>query len=83
MGSVVNMGFSSDKAQRFLIVADDGNSMVRILNRDNGMEVAQFGHRGHNAGQFEALHQLAVDSKGTIYTGEAGGGMRIQKFVPR
>ena len=83
MGSVVNMGFSSDPAQRFLIVADDGNSMVRILDRKNGQEIAQFGHRGHNAGQFEALHQLAVDSKGVIYTGEAGGGMRIQKFVPR
>ena len=76
-------GFSGDPAQKFLIIADDGNSMVRLLDRKTGMEVAHFGHRGHNAGQFEALHQLAVDSHGTVYTGEAGGGMRIQKFVPR
>ena len=82
MGSVVNLGFSSDPGQQFLIAADDGNSMVRLLLRKDGMEVASFGHRGHNAGQFEALHQLAVDQRGTIYTGEAGGGMRIQKFVP-
>jgi hypothetical protein len=82
MGSVVNLGFSADPGQKFLIAADDGNSMVRILDRKTGAELSQFGHRGHNAGQFEALHQLAVDSKGVIYTGEAGGGMRIQKFVP-
>jgi len=82
MGSVVNLGFSSDPGQQFLIAADDGNSMVRLLRRKDGAEVASFGHRGHNAGQFEALHQLAVDQRGTIYTGEAGGGMRIQKFVP-
>jgi DNA-binding beta-propeller fold protein YncE len=82
MGSVVNLGFSADPDQKFLIAADDGNSMVRILDRKSGAEVSQFGHRGHNAGQFEALHQLAVDANGVIYTGEAGGGMRIQKFVP-
>ena len=81
MGSVVSLGLSGDAGQRFLIAADDGNSMVRIINRKNGVEVAQFGHRGHNAGQFEALHQIAVDARGTVYTGEAGGGMRIQKFV--
>jgi len=80
MGSVVNLGFSGDPGQQFLIVADDGNSMVRLLRRKDGMEIASFGHRGHNAGQFEALHQLAVDQRGDIYTGEAGGGMRIQKF---
>jgi len=80
MGSVVNLGFSGDPGQQFLIVADDGNSMVRLLRRKDGMEIASFGHRGHNAGQFEALHQLAVDQRGNIYTGEAGGGMRIQKF---
>src|SRR4051812_2588964 len=83
MGSVVSLGLSGDAGQRFLIAADDGNSMVRIINRQNGMEVGRFGHRGHNAGEFEALHQLAVDTKGTVYTGEGGGGMRIQKFVAR
>jgi hypothetical protein len=83
MGSVVSLGLSGDASQRYLLAADDGNSMVRILRRKDGVEVSQFGHRGHNAGQFEALHQLAADSKGIVYTGEAGGGMRIQKFIPR
>lgn len=69
--------------QRYLLAADDGNSTVRILRRKDGVEVSQFGHRGHDGGQFEALHQLAADNKGIVYTGEAGGGMRIQKFVPR
>ena len=83
MGSVVSLGLSGDSGQQFLIAADDGNSTVRILRRKDGAEVAHFGHRGHNTGQFEALHQIAVDRHGTVYTGEAGGGMRIQKFVPR
>jgi hypothetical protein len=83
MGSVVSLGLSADAGQQYLIAADDGNSIVRILRRKDGVEVAQFGHRGHNAGQFEALHQLAADGHGNIYTGEAGGGMRIQKFIPR
>ena len=83
MGSVVSLGLSGDPGQQFLIAADDGNSTVRILRRKDGVEVGNFGHRGHNAGQFEALHQIAVDAHGTVYTGEAGGGMRIQKFVPR
>jgi hypothetical protein len=83
MGSVCALGISADPKQEFLIVADDGNSTVRLLRREDGAEVANFGHRGHNAGQFEALHQLAVDGHGNIYTGEAGGGMRIQKFIPK
>jgi hypothetical protein len=79
---VVKPGFCSDPGQQFLIVADDGNSTVRLLRCKDRMEVRSFGHCGHNAGQFEALHQLAAGGRGNIYTGEAGGGMRIQRFIP-
>jgi len=36
---------------------------------------------GRNAGQFGNAHNITVDSKGNIYTGEAMSGMRAQKFV--
>jgi len=35
-----------------------------------------------NGGQFMGLHMIAVDSKGSIYTGEVSNGERVQRFVP-
>jgi hypothetical protein len=37
---------------------------------------------GENGGQFFGLHLIAVDSRGTIYTGEVLAGQRVQRFVP-
>jgi sugar lactone lactonase YvrE len=34
------------------------------------------------AGEFRALHNMAIDSNGNIYTAEAGFGRRVQKFRP-
>ncbi len=43
-----------------------------------------FGERGAGAGQFAtSLHDIAVDSKGNIYTGEAAAAGRVQKFARR
>jgi hypothetical protein len=33
------------------------------------------------AGEFSSLHNISSDSKGNIYTAEAGPGRRVQKFV--
>jgi hypothetical protein len=33
------------------------------------------------AGDFLWVHQAAIDSHGNYYTGESGGGKRVQKFV--
>ena len=35
---------------------------------------------GRNAGEFHYLHQVSVDSKGNIYTGEVDTAKRVQKF---
>ena len=35
---------------------------------------------GKYAGQFYRLHNLAIDSRGNLYTTEVNVGQRIQKF---
>jgi hypothetical protein len=45
-------------------------------------EAGRFGRIGRYAGEFIFLHNVAVDSKGNIYTAEVGNGRRVQKFLP-
>ena len=45
--------------------------------------VGQLGSMGENGGQWFGLHMIAVDSKGTIYTGEVFNGERVQRLCPR
>ena len=37
--------------------------------------------KGANAGEFDIVHQMAVDSKGNLYTAEIVNNRRAQKFV--
>ncbi len=79
-GTVYDLDFSPD--QRFVYVADGGNQKVWIFRRDDLRVVGSFGERGPGAGQFAtSLHDITVDSKGNIYTGEAAAGGRVQKFT--
>ncbi|MGH8136619.1 MAG: hypothetical protein ACREVV_00270 [Steroidobacteraceae bacterium] len=80
-GSVWTVEFSSDRAQRYLLVADGEDNVVWVLNRADGGVVSSFGHNGRNAGQFHWVHQTTVDSKGNFYTGEVDTGKRVQKFL--
>ena len=41
----------------------------------------RLGRSGRLAGEFHYLHQVSVDSKGNIYTGEVDTAKRIQKFI--
>lgn len=79
-GSVWDVGFSIDPAQRFLFVPDGTNQRVRVLLRDSLEVVSTFGGAGRWAGQFYGAHVLAVDSKGNLYIGETYEGKRVQKF---
>ena len=36
---------------------------------------------GTKPGEFRAPHQIAVDSKGSLYTAEVNPGNRAQKFI--
>ena len=80
IGSACWIGFSPDKAQTFMYVADCGDEEVRILDHATGRTLSTFGRPGHQAGEFDNLHSLAVDSKGDIITGETVGGRRVQMF---
>ena len=64
-----------------MYVADGTNAKVWILQRDSLEVLGSFGQPGHDPGQFQNLHFLAVDSKGNVFTSEVSG-KRVQKFVP-
>src|SRR5215475_2186728 len=81
-GSTGGVGFSPDKAQKFLYISDLTNNHIWFLNREDGKVVGTLGSMGENGGQFFGLHMIAVDSKGVIYTGEVFNGERVQRFVP-
>jgi hypothetical protein len=80
-GAIWAIALSPDEEQRYLIYADGENNLFRVVDRKSGAALATFGRSGRNAGQFHWIHQIAIDSKGNIYTGEADTAKRIQKFV--
>ncbi len=82
-GSVWDVAFSSDAAQRFLYVADGMNDRIYILQRDTMDVLTSFGTGGRQVGQFFGVHSIAVDSQGNLYTTETWEGKRLQKFVNR
>ena len=59
---------------------DGMNGEVRILARRTGDVLARFGRPGRLAGEFTALHNIAVDHQGNIFTAEVATGQRVQKF---
>jgi DNA-binding beta-propeller fold protein YncE len=82
-GSVWDLAFSSDAQQRFLYVADGLNKTVWILQRDTLTPVSRFGDGGRYPGLFHAVGNIAVDSRGNVYTGEGSEGKRVQKWINR
>jgi hypothetical protein len=53
------------------------------MDRQSLEILTQFGGGGRQPGQFFAVHSIATDSKGNIYTTETYEGKRVQKFVYR
>src|ERR1051325_8172503 len=82
-GSVWDIVFSTDPAQKFLIVNDGTNQQIWILDRDTLQVHSAFGHAGHQAGEFYGAHVMAGDSKGNLYIGETYEAKRVQKFTAR
>jgi len=79
-GSVWDVAFSKDPKQQFLYVADGANERINILDRQTLQVVSSFGDGGRQPGQFYAVHSIATDSKGNIFTTETYRGQRVQKF---
>jgi sugar lactone lactonase YvrE len=79
-GSVWDLVLSEDKDQRFIFTADGANGQITTLLRDTGEQLGQWGRHGRQPGQFKWVHNIAIDSKGNLYTAEVGFGRRVQKF---
>jgi hypothetical protein len=80
-GAVWDVAFSRDKDQKYIYLADGANEKVHILDRETLDELTNFGDGGRQPGEFYAVHSIATDSKGNIFTTETYRGQRIQKFV--
>ncbi len=79
-GSVSGVTLSEDAEQRWLYIPDGTNNVIWILDRGTLEVRGRFGRLGKMAGQFYRLHNLAVDSRGNLYTTEVNVGQRVQKF---
>ena len=80
-GSTWDVELSKDPEQKWLFVPDGTNFKVWILDRKELKIVGSFGRGGRMAGQFEWVHNIAIDSKGNLYTTETWEGKRLQRFV--
>lgn len=81
--SAAGLAFSTDPEQKYIYVADMGNSHIVVVDRKTRQSLYHFGNRGAAPGDFQGLHNMAVDSKGNIYTAEVAPGARAQRFVAK
>jgi DNA-binding beta-propeller fold protein YncE len=80
-GSTWDIAFSKDPAQKYMYLADGKNERVYIMDRASLEILSQFGDGGRQPGMFFAVHSIATDSRGNIFTTETYEGRRLQKFV--
>jgi DNA-binding beta-propeller fold protein YncE len=80
-GSVWDLVLSNDPQQNFIFMADGANGQISVLSREDGKVLSQWGRHGRQPGQFKWVHNIAIDSRGNLYTSEVGFGRRIQKFL--
>jgi hypothetical protein len=80
-GSTWDIAFSRDPEQKYIYLADGKNMKIYIIERATMEILTSFGDGGRQPGQFFAVHSIATDSDGNIYTTETYEGKRVQKFV--
>jgi hypothetical protein len=79
-GSTWEIAFSPDAQQRFAYLADGQNMKVYVMDRQSLEILYSFGDGGRQPGLFFAVHSIATDSQGNIFTTETYEGSRVQKF---
>jgi hypothetical protein len=79
-GSVWEIALSRDPQEKYLYVADGANHKIHVFDRQSMTEIYSFGSGGRAPGEWYALHSIATDSKGNLYTTETYRGQRVQKF---
>ena len=80
-GSTWDIAFSKDPLQKYMYLCDGKNEHVYVMDRQSLEILTSFGDGGRQPGQWYAVHSIATDSKGNIYTTETYQGRRLQKFV--
>ena len=80
-GSVWDIAFSKDPQQKYIYLVDGATEKIYIMLRDTLEILTSFGDGGRQPGQFYAVHSIATDSKGNIYTTETYRGQRVQRFL--
>jgi len=80
-GAVWDIAFSRDAQQKYLYLADGKNERIYVMDRQSLEILTMFGDGGRQPGQFFAVHSIATDSKGNIFTTETYEGKRVQRFV--
>ena len=79
-GTGFSLGLSRDTEQSILYLIDGTNQRVWMMRRDDLEIMGRFGRPGRQAGEFIRAHMVVLDSRGYLYTGEAGNGRRMQRF---
>ena len=79
-GATFDVALSRDPEQKFLYVADGSNMKIHVLDRLSLEVLTTFGDGGRQPGQFYAVHSIATDSQGNLYSTETYRGQRVQKF---
>jgi len=64
-----------------MFLADGSNEKVYVMDRQSLEILTSFGDGSRQPGGFYAVHSIAADSKGNLYTTETYEGKRVQKFV--
>jgi hypothetical protein len=64
-----------------MFLADGSNEKIYIILRETMEILTSFGDGGRQPGQFYAVHSIAADSKGNLFTTETYRGQRVQKFL--
>lgn len=82
-GSTFDVAFSHDPEQTYMYIADGKNQRIMVVDRRSLELLTTFGTGGRQPGAFHAVHSIATDSQGNLYTTETYEGRRIQKFVYR
>jgi hypothetical protein len=80
-GSGFSLQVSRDPEQSLLYLIDGTNQRVWLLRRKDLAILDRFGRPGRQSGEFIRAHMIAIDSKNRMYTGEAGNGRRIQRWI--
>jgi hypothetical protein len=79
-GSVWDLYLWPDREQSFFINVDGANNEFRVVRRSDGEVVGTYGRYGRQAGQFYGVHNVAIDSRGNVFTTEVFEGKRIQRW---